>query len=152
MIFNSTNQHYLYTIGYEGRDLYGFVNKLKDLSISTLIDVREYPLSRKKGFSKTLLSQYLKKNKIQYFHLKKLGSPKSLRIKVRLDSNYTYFFKEYSKYIKSQKGTIEELYQIIVNGICCIMCYEKEPNYCHRSIIAEELIKRDGNGLLIKHI
>lgn len=149
---NNTELPFLYTIGYEGRTLNEFVGQLKEFDISILVDVRENPFSRKKGFSKTPLSQYLKEYDIEYLHLKTLGSPKPLRQKLRLDGNYDYFFEEYSKYIKSQMRIIEELYRIILTKICCIMCYEREPQDCHRFIVAQEIKRWDGNGLTIKHI
>ncbi len=152
MQINRLKPFSLYTIGYEGKSLDEFVNQLKDFHISTLVDVREVPFSRKKGFSKTPLSQYLNEYDIEYIHLKELGSPKPLREKVRLDGDYEYFFREYSKYIKSQIRVIEKLYQIILDKICCIMCYEKEPRNCHRFIVAEEIKRRDGNSLMVKHI
>lgn len=147
-----TKQFFIYTMGYESRNLDVFVDRLKDFGISTLVDVREVPISRKKGFSKTPLSQYLKEYDIEYVHLKKLGSPKNLREKVRCDGDYDHFFREYSKHIKLQMRIIEELYQIVLDKICCIMCYEKLPENCHRSIVAEEIKKFDGNGLVVKHI
>lgn len=145
-------QYSLYTIGYEGKNIYSFINHLKQAGISTLVDIREIPISRKKGFSKTILSEHLKENNIGYIHLKKLGSPKSLRKKVFEDNDYDYFFKEYSKYLKTQLDIIEELHQTILSETCCLMCFEKEAEYCHRKIVAEEIKIRDGNGLKINHI
>lgn len=149
---NNTKSLFLYTIGYEGRNLNEFVSRLKYSGISTLVDVREIPISRKKGFSKTTLSQFLREYDIDYLHLKELGSPKPLRKKVRSDGDYDSFFEEYSKYIKSQMGIIEELYRIVLDKVCCIMCYERFPDNCHRSIVAEEIKMFDSNGLMIKNI
>lgn len=67
---NNTKSLFLYTIGYEGRNLNEFVSRLKYSGISTLVDVREIPISRKKGFSKTTLSQFLREYDIDYLHLK----------------------------------------------------------------------------------
>lgn len=142
----------LYTIGYQGRSLEEFVNQLRHFGISILVDVREVAFSRKKGFSKVPLSQYLKEYDIEYSHFKELGSPKPLRQKIRLDGDYDYFFEKYSRYIRSQIIIIEELYRIILSKTCCIMCYEREPRNCHRSIVAKEIKRRDDNGLMIKHI
>ncbi len=145
-------QYSLYTIGYEGKSIDGFISHLKQSGISTLVDVREIPISRKKGFSKTILSQHLKEHNIEYLHFKELGSPRELRKKVYVDNDYEYFFKEYSKYVKTRLNIIEKLYGIITSEICCLMCFEKEPQYCHRSIVAEEIKNRDGNGLKINHL
>ena len=147
-----SNQVSLHTIGYEGRDIDEFVNRLRDFGIGVLVDVRDIPLSRKEGFSKTPLSQYLKENNIEYVHLKELGSPKPLREKVKSDGDYEYFFKEYSVYIQTQGQAVEDLYQITINNNSCIMCFERDPFSCHRLIVAQEIKKKDGNGLTIKHI
>jgi uncharacterized protein (DUF488 family) len=150
--FCLSHQVSLHTIGYEGRDIDGFISQLQGSGINTLIDVRDIPLSRKKGFSKTPLSERLKENNIEYIHLKELGSPKNLREKVKSDGDYEYFFNEYLEYIQTQAQTIEDLYQIIINNNSCIMCFEKDPFICHRLIVAEELKRKDGNSLTINHI
>ena len=51
----------LYTIGYQSKSIDDFISRLRNHDISTLIDVREVPISRKKGFSKTVFSEYLNK-------------------------------------------------------------------------------------------
>jgi len=33
-----------------------------------------------------------------------------------------------------------------------LLCYEKDPETCHRKIVANEVMKKDGNGLKIKHL
>ena len=142
----------LYTIGYEKKSVEEFVDCLKSYDIDTLVDVREIPISRKKGFSKTLLSEFLEKSGIEYIHIKELGSPRDLRHKLYTDGDYQYFFKEYSKYIKSNKKIVQELYQKLLKKISCLMCYEKQPEQCHRSIVAQEIKKVNGNSLVVKHI
>ena len=113
----------LYTIGYESKNLDDLVSLLKSHDISTLVDVREIPISRKRGFSKTVFSEYLNKNGIEYIHLKKLGSPKIIRKELKQSKDYISFFKKYIEYIQLQKDILNDLYKIILNKNCCIMCY-----------------------------
>lgn len=141
-----------YTIGYQSKSVTDFIEKLENLNINTLVDVREIPNSRRKEFSKTRLSKYLNDRNINYIHLKDLGSPKEIRSKLKKDNDYNFFFKTYSLYLNSKHKTIRDLYQIILENICCIMCYEKLPEYCHRSIICNEVKKIDGNGIVVEHI
>src|SRR3546814_18177557 len=47
---------HLYTIGYAGQTLEGFLRRLKQVGVLTVVDVRELPLSRKSGFSKRALA------------------------------------------------------------------------------------------------
>ncbi len=65
----------LFTIGYEGRSLTEFVQLLVKNAITRVIDVRELPLSRRRGFSKTSLTEALAAHDIEYVHLRKAGNP-----------------------------------------------------------------------------
>ena len=84
----------LLTLGYEGYTVEGFIDKLKENKIDVVVDVREIPLSHKKGFSKTPLSENMTINNIKYCHFKELGSPKIIRKKLNNDRDYTSFFYE----------------------------------------------------------
>jgi len=86
----------LYTAGYEGIDVSGFIDRLKENEIEYLIDIRERPQSRKKGFSKKALTEKLAEEDIAYLHLPELGSPSEIRKKVREDGDYNYFFEQFS--------------------------------------------------------
>lgn len=77
-----------YLTGYEKQNIDDFVSKLMKNKISILVDVREIPLSRKKGFSKKSLQLKLNEAGIEYLHIKQLGSPKLIRHKLREDKNY----------------------------------------------------------------
>ncbi|MDY6855455.1 MAG: DUF488 domain-containing protein [Thermodesulfobacteriota bacterium] len=142
----------LLTIGYEGRAIDEFVDRLKQFNISRLIDVREIPLSRKSGFSKTSLSERLKDENIEYVHAKALGSPSDIRNKLKTDRDYDYFFKAYGKYLSQNMQVIEEVYQFIGNGVNCIMCFERFPEKCYRTAVPDKIKDYDGNGLKIIHI
>ncbi len=140
------------TIGYEGRDIEEFVDRLKQFHISRLIDVREIPLSRKPGFSKTLLRERLESENIEYVHVKALGSPSSIRNKLKTDLDYDYFFKAYNDHLSQNMEVIEEVYRFLSDGTNCIMCFERFPEKCHRTAVADKIKEYDGNGLKIKHI
>ena len=142
----------LLTVGYEGREIDEFIDRLKQFNISRLIDVRELPLSRKKGFSKSILKERLQDENIQYIHVKSLGSPSLIRKKLKSDWDYEYFFKEYSEHLQVNMNAIEELYQYVTDGVTCIMCFERFPQKCHRSIIVDKIQGYDGKRLNIKHI
>src|SRR3989338_6899317 len=134
----------IYTIGYEGYTIDKFIKKLKDSNIQQLIDVREIALSRKNGFSKSILASELRKNGIIYKHLPELGSPKDIRRQLHQDWDYKKFFKEYQKHIHDE-DVMQNI--SIIEGLAkrrktILMCFEKDFKKCHRSIIAEELKRR----------
>lgn len=85
----------VFTIGYEGREIEDFVSRLKAFNITRLIDIREIPLSRKKGFSKSALKKRVEAENIEYVHLKMLGSPSALRHQLKEDHDYDRFFAAY---------------------------------------------------------
>jgi len=143
----------VYTAGYENRDIAEFIGRLKKHGISMLVDVREIPASRKSGFSKNALSEHLQSAKIKYLHVKELGSPKTLREKLKEDKNYDLFFAEYGKYLKTKLDVVKKLYRdIISHELSCLLCFEREPSQCHRKVVAEKIKESDGNGLIINHI
>jgi uncharacterized protein (DUF488 family) len=140
-----------YLIGYEKQNIDFFINKLKDNRITTLVDVREIPLSRKKGFSKNSLKLKLNEAGIDYVHIRKLGSPKIIRHKLHEDKNYIYFFKKYRAYIKGRHIELQNLVEMTRYEKICIMCFEANCELCHRSLIADELTKMNPllNGISI---
>ncbi len=142
----------LYTIGYEGRSIDDFVTILKNAGVTRLIDVREIPLSRKRGFSKSALKQRLDGENIEYVHYKALGSPSAIRHKLRKDWDYNYFFEAFSNYLTGKMDVIKDVYQYLSDGVNCLMCFEHNHEECHRLSVAKKIKEYDGNGLLIKHI
>ena len=140
------------TIGYEGRKIDEFIDCLKNYHITRLIDVREIPLSRKRGFSKSVLKERLESENIEYVHLKSLGSPSQIRHKLKADWDYNYFFKAYLKYLSQNQNAIIEVYRYITDGLNCIMCFERFPDKCHRSVIVTKIKEYNRNGLKVTHI
>jgi len=142
----------LFTIGYEGKTIESFVESLIDNKINYIFDVREYPISRKKGFSKSTLSSILKENGIQYVHFKELGSPKAIREKLHSSHDYKTFFNEYKVYLEKQAETMDIIKTSIFENKTlrfCLLCFEKESKYCHRSIIAKEIYDASSNRIKV---
>jgi len=139
----------LMTIGYEGSTLEQFLATLKLAGVTTLLDVRELPLSRRKGFSKNALSEALRVVGINYRHERDLGSPKAIRHQLHEDGDYEQYFADFGKYLKQHKGLLAEL-AASLNGGVALMCFERDPLTCHRSAVAKQL----GSlcGLNVKHL
>ena len=139
-------------MGYEGREIDEFIDRLKLYHISRLIDVREMPLSRKKGFSKSALGERLAREKIEYVHIKVLGCPTPIRNKVKTDGDYDWFFKAYTKYLSDNMEVVAGLREYISSGNVCLMCYERSHEQCHRSVVANKIKEYYGKGVQVKHI
>ena len=70
----------LYTIGYEKTLLKDVVSTLAAARVTTLIDVRDRPISRRPGFSKRQLAAAIEDAGMRYVHLQALGTPPEGRL------------------------------------------------------------------------
>jgi uncharacterized protein (DUF488 family) len=143
----------LYTIGYEGLDSRRFLKTLIHNGIDMVVDIRKLPLSRKKGFSKTALKELLNGENIEYQNFQGLGAPKEIREELYQSGNYSRFFERYLKCIAERQDLLEDIHALVNSGkTVSLLCYEHNPEQCHRKVVAEQLKKVNGNGLKIKHI
>lgn len=141
----------VHTIGYEGSNIEDFVATLILAKISVLVDIRELPLSRKKGFSKNVLGEILKRHRIEYVHLKGLGDPKAGRTAAK-SGDHQEFLKIFRKHMKSSEAQadLRTAIEISQSQNACFVCFERDPKCCHRNIVVNELVERTGQA--VKHI
>jgi uncharacterized protein (DUF488 family) len=139
----------LCTIGYEGANLSDFIETLKLLKVDVLLDVRELPISRRKGFSKNALKEALSGAGISYHHEKLLGSPKSIRHELRETWDYQHFFREFDKHLSKQASLVEQLAEEL-SGHIALLCFERNHKECHRTPVAEKLAEI--SGIELRHI
>jgi len=140
----------VFTIGYEGLDIDKFMSLLSDHGIETIVDIRELPLSRKPGFSKTALTNVLNLSGLEYVHMVELGCPKSVRDGYREDGNWKRYTAGFLKHLKTQKDAITDLAELVESSTCALLCYEADFNFCHRSMVADAVSKECGVG--VQHI
>jgi len=142
----------LFTVGYEGTTIETFIDNLKGNGIDCILDIRALPLSRKPGFSKTKLAERLSLAGVRYIHLAKLGTPKNIRERLKSTRDYSMFFDKMEIYLAGQREAIEFAYNYVMNSRCCLMCFERLADHCHRKIVAEKIKATNGDGLQIKHL
>lgn len=142
----------LYTIGYEGLSSRAFLRILKANKVEVVIDVREVPLSRKRGFSKSPLNSALSRAGIYYLHVGSLGSPSAARKKYKIDGAFAAFARSYVKVLKTERATLDEIYSLAGEKDCCLLCYEADAQTCHRSLVGAEITKLNGGELTLKHL
>ncbi len=143
----------LFTTGYAGHDLDSFVNKLRQHGVNTVIDIRQNPVSRKKGFSKSRLSAFLTENGIGYIHMRELGVPRELRNELA-DEGCTLdeYFAEFRKYAVAQVDALIAVENLAAGQRCCLLCVESKPEECHRAVVADILADRARGSLYVVHI
>lgn len=130
----------VFTVGYEATDIDKFVATLKAARVGKIADVRAVAVSRKKGFSKTKLAARLQEEGIEYLHLIDLGDPKPGREAARA-GNIELFEQIYTKHLATTEAqaSLGELVHYVSDAATCLMCFERDPQTCHRSIVASVL-------------
>ncbi len=128
----------LYTVGYEGLSLVDFVHRLNENGIAAIIDVRRNPISRKKGFSKTALSDRLQIEGIGYFHLPNLGIASNLRKNLETRSDYEKLFAYYTaELLPEAKEEVKRIQFLLIRfRRAALLCFERDHELCHRHCLA----------------
>lgn len=148
----------LFTLGYEGIDQFRFLKVLISREITTVVDVRARPLSRKKGFSKNGLGASCEAIGIGYEHWAPFGCPKPILDQYRIDGDWPSYTRKFKKHLPSVSDSIEELASRVLKERLCLVCFEADPAYCHRSFIAAaaaelcnriEIVHLTGRGLSV---
>jgi uncharacterized protein (DUF488 family) len=133
----------LFTIGYQGINLPEFIDTLRNNQISILCDVRKNAFSMKRGFSKKWLSAACVEAGIEYEHYPELGIDSNKRKTLVTAEDYRVLFEEYKDTVIQQTRSSQDiLLKKIANTNIALMCFEKDPEQCHRTILADELKKR----------
>jgi uncharacterized protein (DUF488 family) len=130
------------TVGYEGQSLDEFLKLLIDEKIHALVDVRDNPWSMKYGFKRYQLETYCKKINIDYISIPTLGVPEDIRNDLKETGDYAIFFKTYNKLLQDRERDLQYLNDLSRNKRIALMCFEHEPERCHRSFLGKELARR----------
>ena len=139
----------LFTIGYEKSALSDVMRTLKQAGVELLIDTRAVAASRRAGFSKRMLAAGLEQEGIKYLHLQKLGTPTEGREAAR-GGDFKKLWRIYDKHIKTKaaREQLDELETLLREGRrLCLLCYERNPDECHRSRIAGLIQARTGQKI-----
>jgi uncharacterized protein (DUF488 family) len=133
----------LYTIGYEGLDLDAFLNKLIRARIAVLCDVRRNAYSMKYGFSKRQLQHACEGVRIRYEHLPELGIASDERQELNSQADRDALFARYAKHTLSTTSSAQEHIASLIaeHERVAIMCFEHEQQCCHRSALAQAVVK-----------
>jgi hypothetical protein len=136
----------LFTIGYQQASQREVIAALQSAKVKLVVDTRAVAASRRTGFSKRMLAAGLDEAGIGYLHLQKLGTPPEGREAAR-NGDFGRLWKIYNKHLKTAdaRAALDELETILkqANRVC-LLCYERNPEECHRKRIVEEMQKRTG--------
>ena len=127
-------------IGYQGRSADDFVAALRAAAIATVVDVRETPWSRRAEFSKKRLAERLAAEGIGYVHLRAAGNPRENR---RAGGGTQEVLARYRELLAGAPDVIAEILALAKrHGRIALLCLERDPRECHRSVLLEALAAR----------
>lgn len=146
------------TIGIYGFDLGGFLGTLKAAGADTVADVRqrrgvrgpEYAWANSKRLQASLAEAGL-----DYVHLKQLAPTTELRqVQYREDDRIgegkrsrTHLAPEYARRYGEEILAVADLAPLLdlaEAGLPALLCVERDPEACHRSLVAERLEREHG--------
>jgi uncharacterized protein (DUF488 family) len=148
-------EHGLFTIGYEGRSLEGYLNRLIQAGITLLCDVRRNPVSRKFGFSKVTLSRVCRRLDIRYEHLPELGIASTERQSLKTRADYQALFATYKREtLPSQTDALMKIHRWVKDERqrVALTCFERSPHQCHRYSVGEALERMFGRDFAPVHL
>jgi uncharacterized protein (DUF488 family) len=133
----------LFTIGYEGKSVDCYFNLLIKNAINYLFDVRRNPLSMKYGFSKTQLKSTADKLSITYVHIPELGIASDKRKNLNTQKDYNSLFSDYEfTTLNDNRAALQPMLDCLKNDTSiALTCFEADPNKCHRTRIANTLVR-----------
>jgi uncharacterized protein (DUF488 family) len=138
----------IYTIGHSTHSIERFLELLKAHSVTALGDVRSQPYSRMNPqFNREPLKEALQSAQIKYVFLgKELGA--------RSEDKSCYRNGQVQYDLLSQTDLFKKGIHRVTDGArsyrIALMCAEKEPLECHRTILVARQLYED--GMCIKHI
>lgn len=141
----------VYTVGYEGKSIDGFLNGLLRTGIRTIIDVRANPVSRKYGFAGKSLARIAGRVGLAYHHFPELGIPTSRRAGLTDMESYRVLLNRYeSQLVSRQKQDVLRVVRLVRETPSALLCMEADVQRCHRGRLA--LAAGRASGLPVVHL
>jgi uncharacterized protein (DUF488 family) len=132
----------VYTAGYEGLTVDGFLDMLVQKGIRRLIDVRNNPVARRYGFHRSTLSRLCKNLEIDYVNIPELGIRSELRQDLQTQYDRDRLFDRYEKTtLVDESSLVARVAELICQKPSVLVCMEAQPCQCHRSRLAEAAAK-----------
>ena len=142
----------IYTVGHSTHDAAEFGELLAAYQIECLVDVRQFPGSRRyPHFGSRPLAEFLGQIRIEYRHEVDLGG----RRRAAAESHNHYWhhksFRAFADYMASDqfRSALGRLIALAAVRRTVIMCAEAVPWRCHRWLVADALVAR---GVEVIHI
>lgn len=133
--------HTIWTIGYEQATQDAVIGALQAAGVEVLADIRALPLSRRPGFSKSSLAAAITQGGMEYRHFRALGTPAEGRAAARRH-DAAALTEIYAGQLELPEAlaAMAELRDMAAERRVALLCYEREPAGCHRSLLIRALL------------
>ena len=129
----------VFTIGYENATVDEFLRALRGAGVEQVADIRAIAASRRPGFAKSALAANLASVGIGYRHLRALGTPKEGRDAAKKGDRATLERVYQSQlHLPEAQAELAILKEMIAERPTALLCFERDPAMCHRSILISE--------------
>lgn len=144
----TATQHPVFTIGHSTHSLEAFLALLRQHDVTALADVRSAPYSRfNPQFNKDALERDLRAHGIRYVFLgRELGA------RSEDPSCYENGRVQYARLARTElfRSGIERILRGASDYRVALVCAEKEPLECHRTLLVARALR--DHGVLVQHI
>ncbi len=141
----------IFTIGHSNHEKYNFLALLKKNRVNAIVDVRFSPFSEyNSDYNRNTLKKFLENYSIQYFFLGKgLGGRRNSREFYKPSKrggkervNYMLLSEE-----EDFKQALEKVHKVNKRYRLALMCSEKDPLICHRTLLVAKELYNSGYDL-----
>ena len=140
----------LFTIGHSTHTQEYFLGLLRQHNIDYVLDVRSSPFSKfASWFNKDVIEDYLKKNNIVYCPMGKFFGARPTDRTLYCAEGYLDFEKTRASEL-FKKGLDNVMLGLASGHNIALMCTEKDPFDCHRTIMVSRGFEL--NGVSVQHI
>ncbi|NIY75305.1 DUF488 domain-containing protein [Thalassospira sp. HF15] len=141
----ASSERIIYTVGYAGHDRHSLLNLFKEHGITAVADIRTFKRSSYwTAFDSESFGPYLRENGIAYVFLGDVMGGKPQIPDLYPDGQLDYGLMAERDDFKSG---IERLVSGAEKYRICLMCAEKDPLDCHRTLLIAPALKEAGFDL-----
>ena len=140
----------LFTIGHGTRKADEFLRLLHQYNIKYLLDVRSRPYSRfNPQYNQKQLQQFLEAHNVTYVFMgDTLGGRPDDKSVYNVEGKIDYRLLKEKEYFKTGIERVKTALQKDLD--VAVMCSERKPSECHRSLLIGEVLFKD--GIILNHI
>ena len=129
----------IYTIGYKGKPLQAFIERLQGAGIDAVVDIRLRNTSHLLGYTKRDDLAFLLQSGfgIAYKHCPELAPSEEILLAYRQDKDWTAYVQQFAPLLIERRAQEDGRRILACYAAPCLLCAETTADQCHRRLVAE---------------